>query len=100
MKKAPHLSGPLLDLETKFGAQALHLHVIRQDAGGDALELLVIGDLNELLHQLSPQPAILPGIGDDQGELRIGTAGRATQPPDSQKLMAAAFCAVLNRSEE
>ena len=58
-----------MDLEAKFPAHVLHLFVLQQRIGEEAVEFLVPGDIDQTTGQLGSQAPVLPLVSNHNGEL-------------------------------
>ena len=67
----------LADGEPETRAQALHTQVRLQNVGVDPDDPFASSDLDESREELAAHPASLPGVGDQQRELRPGRATRS-----------------------
>ena len=68
--------------KTQMLTEPQHGDIFAQDHTHHRIQFLSATDFNELLHEALPQPLPLPGISNDDGELRFIAPVEPVQPRD------------------
>ena len=82
-----HVGGLVAQAEAELLADVLHLVVLGEDLGRDALERLVAADLDEAAEELGAEPLALEAVDDEEGELGLVDAVELPQAADAEDLL-------------
>src|SRR5690606_37316577 len=89
-----------LELEAHLLAHALHVAVVRKDAGEDGAQVFTAADLHETFQEFTAQSEVLPLVSDDDRELGFTAVERFAEPAHCHDGTSAVFVAVFRNERQ